>query len=88
MAQYNLGCCYVNGDGVAKDITKAVELFRKAAEQGNGMAQYNLGCCYANGSGVAKDKVEAVKWLRIAAKNDDEQVKQAANVMMGALQGK
>ena len=32
-AQYNLGVCYDNGQGVAKDEVEAVKWYRKAAEQ-------------------------------------------------------
>ena len=31
-AQFNLGLMYANGEGVEKDMTQAVELFKKAAE--------------------------------------------------------
>ncbi len=34
-AQYNLGNCYLNGEGCTQDRAKAVAWFRKAAEQGN-----------------------------------------------------
>ena len=34
-AQYNVGVCFLNGDGVAKDRTRALEWIRKAAHQGN-----------------------------------------------------
>ena len=34
-AQYNLGVCYYNGDGVPKDLTQAAYWFRKSAEQGD-----------------------------------------------------
>ena len=34
-AQNNLGLCYDNGDGVAKDSQQAVYWWRKAAEQGD-----------------------------------------------------
>jgi uncharacterized protein len=34
---------YANGTGVPKDEVKAVEWYRKAAEQGNAVTQYNLG---------------------------------------------
>ena len=32
-AQYYLGVCYENGEGVEKDMAKAIEWYRKAAEQ-------------------------------------------------------
>ena len=66
-AQYNLGYCYYNGAGVAKDEVEAVRWYRLAAEQGHAAAQYNLGGCYDDGAGVAKDEVEAVRWWRMAA---------------------
>ena len=55
-AQYNLGKCYDNGDGVKEDKKEAAKWYRKAAEQGDAEAQYNLGCCYDNGDGVKEDK--------------------------------
>uniref|UniRef100_U9STP2 HCP-like protein n=1 Tax=Rhizophagus irregularis (strain DAOM 181602 / DAOM 197198 / MUCL 43194) TaxID=747089 RepID=U9STP2_RHIID len=33
IAQYNLGCCYIHGNGVYKDDDKAFELFKKLAER-------------------------------------------------------
>ncbi|MGD0650367.1 MAG: trypsin-like peptidase domain-containing protein [Verrucomicrobiia bacterium] len=66
-AQYNLGVCYDNGQGVPQDHAEAVKWFRKAAEQGEAMAQVKLGLCYHNGEGVTKDYQEAVKWYRKAA---------------------
>ena len=74
-AQYDLGLCYDNGEGVEKDEVEAVKWYRKAAEQGHVNAQYNLAICYDNGEGVEKDEVEAVKWYRKAAEqgHDDAQ---------------
>lgn len=66
-AQDNLGICYAEGNGVAKDYTEAVKWFRKAAEQGYDRAQYNLGVLYDRGDGVAKDHNVAAKWYRKAA---------------------
>ena len=48
-AQFNLGCCYDCGNGVAEDKQEAAKWYRKAAEQGYAMAQYNLGNCYYKG---------------------------------------
>ena len=67
LAQSNLGVCYANGQGVAKDAVEAVKWYRKAAEQNDVVAQFNLGFCYTSGEGVAKDYGEAVKWLTRAA---------------------
>ena len=66
-AQFNLGRCYYNGQGVVKNYSEAVNWYRKSAEQGDGKAQCNLGVCYLSGTGVTKDAAEAVKWLRKAA---------------------
>ena len=66
-AQYSLGRCYYNGEGVGKDFTKAVSWFDKAAEQGYAEAQYKLGRCYYYGEGVNKDHAKAVYWFAKAA---------------------
>ena len=39
IAQYNLGIFYEKGYGVSKDLTKAIEWYTKAANQGNKEAQ-------------------------------------------------
>lgn len=66
-AQYRLGSCYSNGDGVETNKVEAVRWYRMAAEQGHAGAQGSLGMCYANGDGVETNKAEAVKWCRKAA---------------------
>ena len=38
-AQFNLGVCYGNGEGVAKDAVEAVKWYRKAAAQNLAQAQ-------------------------------------------------
>ncbi len=66
-AQYNLGVCYAEGEGISRDYTEAVRWWHLAAKQGNAAAQYNLGVCYYNGDGVNKDYTEAIVWYRKAA---------------------
>lgn len=66
-AQYNLGICYIKGQGVRQNEGEAVKWFIKAAEQGLGEAQYNLGVCYTDGRGVSQSDEEAAKWFIKAA---------------------
>jgi len=65
-AQYHLGVCYANGEGVERDSIEAVKWYRKAAVKGDAKAQHNLGLCYANGEGVKKDSVEAQEWFAMS----------------------
>jgi len=65
--QFERGCRYAKGQGVAKDQEKAVEFYRKAAEQGLAEAQATLALCCDKGYGVHEDHAEAVRWYRRAA---------------------
>ena len=53
-AQFERSGKMFTGDGVEKDLVKAVELLRKTAEQGHMKAQYVLGNVYLKGEGVEK----------------------------------
>ena len=50
-AQYNLGLCYIYGNGVSQSFKEAAKWLEKAAKQGHIEAQYNLGVCYLKGQG-------------------------------------
>ncbi|MFQ8758834.1 MAG: tetratricopeptide repeat protein [Intestinimonas sp.] len=51
-----MGLCYENGfHGLAQDLSKAAELYRRSAELGDAAAQSNLGSLYYTGSGVERD---------------------------------
>ncbi len=80
-AQYNLGLCYCNGEGVEKNMSEAGKWYRKAAEQGDAYAQCYLGLCYGKGHGVEKDRPEAVKWLRKAAWKGHKEAQEALKSM-------
>ena len=67
-AQVDIGLCYLNGDGVQKDATKAIAYFRRAAEEvESSKAQLMLGICYEAGLGMASNNAEAIKWYRLSA---------------------
>ncbi|MDP3509053.1 MAG: tetratricopeptide repeat protein [Candidatus Melainabacteria bacterium] len=58
---------YAEGKGVPQNYTKAVELYQKAADQGNGRGQVALGDMYMLGRGVPQNKVRAMQWYRKSA---------------------
>jgi hypothetical protein len=76
-AQCCLASCYRNGLGVSKDAVKAVEWYRKAAEQGIAEAQFWLGVHYSQGLDAAEGArwypnqglgaAEGARWYRKAA---------------------
>ena len=70
-AQYELGICYRQGEGVDTDEKEGFKWLTKSAEQGNADAQFWLGNCYEYGSGVDKDEKEAVNWYTKAAEQRD-----------------
>ena len=81
-AQNELGEAFYAGKRiVAKDPVKAVEWFRKAAEQNLAAAQSNLGVCYERGDGVAKYEVEAYKWDLLAAAQGDTKAKRDVSML-------
>ena len=90
-AQAAMGIRYYKGEGVPVDDAKAVEWFRKAADQGHTDAQFRLGFMYENGyTGVGKDYKTAVEWLSKAADQGhaDAQWKLAAMYEHGLGVGK
>lgn len=66
-AQYQLGQAYRIGKGVAQDLTKAEELFGKAAAQGHKAAADNYGLLLFHRG----EKQRALPYLRAASDRDD-----------------
>ncbi len=67
MAQFNVGVCSDQGQGVPKNYAEMVKWYRRSAEQGHAKAQFNIGVCYLKGEGLPKDYVRAYKWISLAA---------------------
>ena len=70
IAQYNVGCCFLYGDGVDADACAAVKWFRRAAEAGDADAQFNLALCYRDGRGVEANEGAVREWLARAAASE------------------
>ena len=82
-AQRNMGIFYAMGlGGLKKDVNKALELWKKAAEAGDSEAQYALGSCYAGDveyydpDKIYQNMPEAKKWLQKAADQGHERAKE------------
>ena len=68
VAIFDLGAQYRSGQyGLNKDVTKAVELYERAAELGVKDAHFNLGVLYAKGTDVEKDTAKAFRHYEAAA---------------------
>ena len=65
-ALYYLGIQYYAGLGVKRDLIKAEQWFRKAAEKAYPDAQYNLGLMYENGQVVPQNFTIAYMWFHAA----------------------
>ena len=73
-AMTNLGCCYMNGDGVdEKDVNTAINYFEKAAEMGHSRANYLLGQSYYSGIGKKENDNKAVHYYEKAAELGDSE---------------
>jgi len=72
---------YEHGEGVKRDVDRAIRLYCKAAKKGDAAAQYYLGYLYANGRGVKRDDALAAAWFLKAARQKDRQAEHMLRVM-------
>lgn len=70
-AMRKLGMCYLEGNGVTKDLTKGIDWMEQAFKEGNDVdAAHQLALMYEYSLfGVESDVVKAADWFHIAAKN-------------------
>ncbi|GBC09991.1 hypothetical protein RclHR1_09260005 [Rhizophagus clarus] len=67
VAQWTIGCMYINGIGIDEDFKKAFYWYEKAAKNGNIEAMCCLGNCYRNGIGIEKDYNKAFELYKQSA---------------------
>lgn len=77
-AQYNLGHCYMTGQGTRQDLQLAREYWTLAADQGFPLAQINVGKMYMDGHGVPQDKIKAKMYFEQVVKGTSVHAQQAA----------
>jgi TPR repeat protein len=87
-AQVMIATLYLEGKGVAGSGDKAMNWFRKAAEQGNPEAFYAMGKLRTTGAvGINADPIEAYKWLSLGiASSSNEGKKRAFGAALQALE--
>jgi TPR repeat protein len=66
---------YEHGEGVQRDLDRAVRLYCKAAAVGSAEAHYHLGWLYAIGRVGARDDALAAAWFYRAAEKNDQHAK-------------
>ena len=74
-ACYVVAQCYMNGDGVGKDKSKAFQYMKKAATGGYSPAYIEVAKMYHGGRGVTKDRDEAERWYNKAAASGNAEAK-------------
>ncbi|WP_449254599.1 tetratricopeptide repeat protein [Bosea sp. (in: a-proteobacteria)] len=70
-AQNNIGACFAEGLGVARDFALALRWLSLSAENGDPVGQRNLAALHFRGDGVAQSDAEAMRLYRLAAEQGD-----------------
>lgn len=68
---------YEHGEGVPKNPALAMELYCRAAREGDADAQFALGWMYANGRGTARDDQVAAAFFALAARQGNDHARRA-----------
>jgi TPR repeat protein len=66
-AMAQMGFLYLNGQGVAADPTKALELITQSSKAGNPLGHYYLGLMHKQGVGVEPNASEGFRLVNLAA---------------------
>lgn len=85
-AQFKLGACYENGEGVVQDYGEARDWYWKAAKQGHADAQPKLGVRFEKGKDDSKDWEKSIKWYRRAQDHQRKVSKSSAERLRDAWQ--
>ena len=54
LLRYNVAVCLHTGEGMAEDMTRAVDIYQMVADKGHAGAQYNFGIAHSTGLGPLK----------------------------------
>jgi TPR repeat protein len=83
-----LASLYKNGSYVVKDVAKAMQLYRKAAEKGSSSSMYSIAYLYYKGAdGIPNDYDKAVEWFIKAAEHGHSYAAFMLGYMYGDAKG-
>ena len=82
-----MGSMYANGEGVKKNITEAIRLYKTAAELGYARGAFNLGSLYYKGIEVNKNYDLAIKYYSEAAALKDGEAQYNLGLMIAKGEG-
>ena len=86
-AMINLANMFEQGQGVERDLKKAAEWLRQAADLGDTRGQFQLGMAYEKGMGVERNPQTASEWFRKAAEQGDSTAQFNLGVMLATNYG-
>ena len=71
--QVQVGECYLHGQGVRRNLKKALRYIKAGVAQEDGFALYLLGECYETGTGVKANLDKALSLYQRAAQQNSEE---------------
>lgn len=80
---YLIGCAYLNGIDMEKDVEKALALITEAAETGYEEAMIKLADMYYSGDGVARDYDAGIQWSGRAVEQAQKTYEQSGKFQDG-----
>ncbi len=80
-AQFQVGQCYIFGNGVEQDYVKAKQWLQNAAGKGHAKAQFFIGLLFFNGHGVEQDLDQANQWFTLADESGFKEGKQILRII-------
>jgi localization factor PodJL len=88
-AQFIVATRYLDGEGVAQDVTQAAHWYQKSALAGLAPAQYRLATLFERGRGVPQNAATALVWYQRAAEQGNvKAMHNAAVIAAGTEAGK
>jgi TPR repeat protein len=71
-AQFNLAVMYIEGNGISKDVKRAMQLLHNAAKKGHAPSRALLGHMMFRGDGTKRQPEKGLMWMHIARQQAEQ----------------